>query len=98
MSQQGPNPVELYEGAIQAMVPILRGVQQGQLSAATPCTEWSVQQLITHNLKVAEFFGGMIQGNASGNPMEVDGALPSEGAEAAFNTGSNSQGRSGGLL
>ena len=89
MTQQGPNPIELYEGAVQAMIPIMRGVQQGLLSAASSCTEWNLQQLVTHNLTVPDFFGGIIQGNITVDPRDVSGAIPSEGAEAAFTVRSN---------
>ena len=89
MAQQGPNPIELYEGAIHYMRPILAGVNSSQLSNATPCTEWSVQQLINHNLKGADFVHGVLQGNVTVNPMEVGGTLPPEGTENAFVSGTN---------
>jgi len=63
MTQQGPNPIELYEGAVQQMLPVLAGVRADQLSASTPCTEWTVQNLITHNIKVADYIHGTIRGN-----------------------------------
>ena len=55
MALQAPNVIELYEGAVQQMLPTLAGVKADQLGASTPCTEWTVQNLITHNLKVADF-------------------------------------------
>ena len=55
MAQQGPNPIELYEGAVNYMRPILAGVKADQLGGTTPCTKWSVQQSITHNVKVTAF-------------------------------------------
>ena len=89
MAQQGPNPIELYEGAVQAMLPILRGVQQGQLSTATPCTEWNVQQLIKHNILVAQFFNSLLTSGEAVDPFAVGGDLPEEGAQDAFVAGTN---------
>ena len=87
MAQQAPNVIDLYEGAVQQMLPTLAGVRADQLSASTPCTEWSVQNLITHNLKVADFIHGILQGNNTTNPMEVGDPLPSQGARDAFAAG-----------
>ena len=89
MAQQGPNPIELYEGAVSYMRPILAGVASNQLGNATPCTDWNVQQLITHNIKVTGFALGMLQGNITVNPMDVSGDIPAEGAENAFVAGTN---------
>ena len=87
MTQQAPNVIELYEGAVQLMLPTLAGVNLDQLSASTPCTDWTVQNLITHNIKVADFVHGTIQGNNTTNPMEVGDPLPSQGARDAFAAG-----------
>ena len=89
MAQQAPNVIELCEGAVQLMLPTLAGVRADQLSASTPCTEWTVQNLITHNIKVADFAHGIIQGNNTMNPMEVGDPLPSEGARDAFAAGTS---------
>jgi uncharacterized protein (TIGR03086 family) len=88
MAQQAPNVIELYEGAVQQMLPTLAGVRADQLSASTLCTEWSVQNLITHNIKIADFALGIIGGNnTTTNPMEVGDPLPSQGARDAFAAG-----------
>ena len=82
-----PNPVELYEAAVQEMLPIIGTVASGQLADATPCSEWSVKNLINHNLKVARFTDAVLSGDSASDPMEVmrvDGDLPSEGAGEAF--------------
>ena len=87
MAQQMPNPIELYEGAIQKMIPILSGIRSDQLNAATPCSDWNVQNLIIHNLKTAAFCASIISGDGNVNMMsmnEVSGPLPSEGAVDAF--------------
>ena len=87
MAQQGPNVIELYEGAVQQMLPALASVRADQLTSQTACTEWNVQNLITHNIKVADYVLGIIQGNNTTNPMEVGDPLPAQGAEPAFAAG-----------
>ena len=62
MTQQGPNVVELYEAAVQQMLPTLGAVTADQLTNATPCVEWNVQNVIIHNIKVADYVQGIIQG------------------------------------
>ena len=85
MTQVGmPNPIELYEGARDYMIPILGRVQASQMTSATPCTEWTVQQLIKHNLLVAEWVHNIFTGGEGADPFAVDGDLPEEGAQAAF--------------
>jgi hypothetical protein len=90
MAQQAPNVIELYEGAVQQMLPTLAGIRADQLSASTPCPEWNVQNLITHNIKVADYAYGIFQGNNTTNPMEVGDPLPSQGARDAFAAGTSS--------
>ena len=90
MAQQGPSPIELYEGAVQQMLPIIGGVKEDQLGAATPCTDWNVQALITHNLKVAQVFYDIIAETGAADPSimgALSDPLPEEGAEAAFKAG-----------
>ena len=92
MTQQGPNPIEAYEGAIQSMRPIIAGVRADQLNASTPCTDWNVQALINHNINVSQFFNSLLIGAGGGGSMEVNVPLPPEGAAAAF------EAATGGLL
>ena len=89
MAQQGPNPVEVYEGVVQMMRPIMAGVKADQLNDSTPCSEWNVQALINHNIKVSQFFNSILTGAGGVNPMEVNVPLPSEGTEAAFEAATN---------
>ena len=46
------------------------------MQGSTPCTEWNVQNLIVHNLKVFGFAEGVLQENITVNSMEVDGPIP----------------------
>ncbi len=90
MTQSGmPNPIELYEGARDYMIPILRGISSGQLTGSTPCTEWNVQQLINHNILVTGYIHALLTGGPPVNPGEVSGPLPAEGAEDAFTAGTD---------
>ena len=84
MARQGPNPIEVYESTVQSMIPIVAAVRADQLGASTPCTEWDVQALINHNIKVTQFFSDILTGASGVNPMEVNVPLPSEGAAGAF--------------
>jgi hypothetical protein len=92
MAQQGPNPIEAYEGVIQSMQPIIAGVRADQLTASTPCTDWNVQALINHNINVSQFFNSLLTGVGGGGFMEVNVPLPPQGAAAAF------EAATGGLL
>jgi len=92
MTQQGPNPIEFYEGAVNYMRDIIAGVSSDQFSASTPCVEWNVQSLINHNIKVSQAFHGMLTGSGGVDPFDVSGPIPAEGAVAAF------EGSTGALL
>lgn len=86
MAQQGPNPIEVYESVVKGLMPIMAGVTPAKLSSTTACTEWTVQSLINHALAV-QVFGGSVLSKTSPDMASmgnVDHALPSEGAEAAF--------------
>ncbi len=41
MAQQGPNPIDAYEAAIQLRLPKLASIKADQLNSSTPCSEWS---------------------------------------------------------
>ncbi|PKB67676.1 MAG: TIGR03086 family protein [SAR202 cluster bacterium Io17-Chloro-G4] len=84
MTQTNQNPIELYEAAIGYMLPIMAAVKDSQLNDSTPCVEWNVQQLILHNIKVAQAVHSGITGSERVDPFDVSGPIPSEGAEAAF--------------
>lgn len=88
MSQQGPNPIEVYEAAVQAISSTVAGIESGQLSSSTPCTKWDVQALLNHNIRVAGFLRDVLNGISVEDPMDmmnvVGASLPAEGAEAAL--------------
>ena len=84
---QTPNPIEVYEASVQQMLPIVAGVKTDQLSSPTPCSEWNVQALINHNLRVHAFVNTVLIG-APGDISQifnvVNEPIPTEGAEAVF--------------
>jgi uncharacterized protein (TIGR03086 family) len=42
------DPVEMYRRATSGAIDVMRTVTADQLGGATPCSQWSVQQLIDH--------------------------------------------------
>ena len=83
---QGPNPIEIYQGAAQAMIPTVGSVTAAQLGSNTPCIEWTVKNLINHNINTQNFLQATLTG-AQIDPatmFNVDGDLPQEGGEAAL--------------
>ena len=83
---RGPNPIEVYESAVKALSPIMAEVTAAQLNSGTPCTEWSVQSLINHALAV-QAVGNAVVSEVKPDMAamgKVDHSLPTEGAEAAF--------------
>ena len=87
MAQQMPNPIELYETAAQGFRQTLSGVRADQMNSPTPCSEWNVQSLINHNIKVTWFAQGVLTGNVTVHPQQVGDALPGEGALPALDAG-----------
>jgi uncharacterized protein (TIGR03086 family) len=90
MAHQMPNPIALYEETAKGFRTAMAAVKEAQMSSPTPCTEWNVRALLSHNIKVAEFVHGVFIGQITVNPMEVRGPLPKEGPLTAFDTGVSS--------
>ena len=61
--------------------------RSNQMQGSTACTEWNVQNLITHNIKIADFVQGIILVNNTTNPFEVGDPLPAQGGREAFAAG-----------
>ena len=88
MTQQMPNPIELYEAAAQGFRQALSAVKDDQMNSATPCALWNVQALINHNVDTTEFVRGALLENITIDSSDVIGhQLPEEGAVAAFDAG-----------
>jgi uncharacterized protein (TIGR03086 family) len=73
----GPtSPVTLYEQASARAVEVAEGVRPDQLSSPTPCSAWTVQDLLDHLVGGTVYLRGAI----SGSPMEA----PSEATAADY--------------
>src|SRR6266508_3414521 len=68
------SPVALYERASARAVEIAEGVRPEQLALPTPCSAWTVQDLLDHLAGGT----GYLAGATSGSPLE-----PPSGATAA---------------
>lgn len=86
MAQQGPNPIEAYQGAVKQINSAMAAVTANQLNSSTPCAEWTVQSVINHALAVQSFADAVLTGSeADYSAMsDVSHPLPTEGAEAAL--------------
>jgi uncharacterized protein (TIGR03086 family) len=50
-----PDPVTLYRAATDRAIAVVEAVRPGQLGSPTPCTEWTVQQLVDHLVGGTEY-------------------------------------------
>ena len=63
MTEQAmPNPVELYQAAVETTRGIIANVNADQMAASTPCSDWNVQALVEHLVGGAAFFGASLAG------------------------------------
>ena len=83
MAVQSPNPIEVYQGAVELILPAVAGIGENHFGLDTPCSEWTVQALINHNLAVQAMTHGVLLKSGAGTPPDLTAALP-EGAEAPF--------------
>ena len=73
--------VDLLERTTTAAGRVVAGVKTDQLSDPTPCTEWTVRDLLNHMIGCAEMFGSAASGERSsvnpfGTPDDVLGDDP----------------------
>jgi uncharacterized protein (TIGR03086 family) len=62
------NPVELYRRATVQAVEVARSIQPDQLATATPCAEWTVQDLLDHLVGGTRFLSAALDSEASDAP------------------------------
>lgn len=75
MTQSGmPNPVELYQAAVNRAKPVIAGVKTSQLSDTTPCEKWNVQDLLDHLAGGPAFTLGLLTASQPGSAPEHPGA------------------------
>ena len=64
-------PVELYERASAGALAVARELDDRQLGLPTPCTEWTVQDLLDHLVGGTTYLLGAMSGQA---PAQVSGS------------------------
>ena len=57
-----PNPADLYRAATDRAVAVARGTTTDQLGLATPCAEWTVQELLDHLVGGTTYLGTALGG------------------------------------
>jgi uncharacterized protein (TIGR03086 family) len=63
------DPVELYRSATDRAVAVAQAVRPEQLGLPTPCTEWTVQDLLDHLGGGAEYLRAAVAGRAPVPPV-----------------------------
>jgi uncharacterized protein (TIGR03086 family) len=71
LNNDAPDPVSLYRQATGRAVAVVEAVGVDQLSRPTPCSEWTVRQLIDHLLGGAEYLRVAATG---AEPVPFEGA------------------------
>ena len=56
------SPLEMLERSFASIDPLIAGVRTHQWSAPTPCTDWNVQQVVTHIVGMNRVFAAMLAG------------------------------------
>jgi uncharacterized protein (TIGR03086 family) len=70
MLNDAPDPIDLYRRASTRVIEVVASVDAGQMEMATPCAEWSVQDLIDHLTGGTEYLLAALAGRA---PTSVAG-------------------------
>jgi uncharacterized protein (TIGR03086 family) len=76
-----PDPVALYRAATDRAITVVDAVQSGQLGSPTPCTEWTVQQLIDHLVGGTEYLLSAAERREPTQPTHATGADYRRGVE-----------------
>ena len=69
-----PDPIALYRAATDRAMAVVDAVQPDQLRAPTPCTEWTVQQLIDHLVGGTEYLLSAAEQREPAPPTHATGA------------------------
>src|SRR3954453_8089108 len=77
--------VELLERTTTAAGRVVAGVKPDQLDDPTPCTEWTVRDLLNHMVGTAEMFAGAAVGEkSSSNPFGAPDHVIGDDPQAAY--------------
>ena len=83
MAEPGLEPIEIYQGAIDLIMPVVAGIGENQMGLPTPCAEWSVLQLVNHNLAIQSGTLALLTGRGTGSAApDLTVALPEGPASA----------------
>ncbi len=69
-----PDPVALYRAATDRATAVVQAVRQDQLESPTPCTEWTVQQLIDHLVSGTEYLLSAAEQREAAPPTDATAA------------------------
>ena len=69
-----PDPVALYRAATDRATAVVQAVRQDQLESPTPCTEWTVQQLIDHLVGGTEYLLSAAEQREAAQPADATAA------------------------
>ena len=72
---ESDDPVKLYRAATSRAVTVVEAVRPDQFGWPTPCSEWSVQQLIDHLVGSTEYLLAAASGR---QPVALAGAIGSD--------------------
>jgi uncharacterized protein (TIGR03086 family) len=78
------DPIDMYRRATDGAVAVMRAVTPEQLTLPTPCTEWSVQDLIDHMTGSTAYLRAALAGQAPSPPVASSLSEFSEGAAAVL--------------
>ena len=59
------NPIELWQTTADAFDARFKAIDKGQWAASTPCSEWTVHELVSHATGVQVSMGGALGGQAA---------------------------------
>lgn len=68
------DPVSLYRAATDRAIAVVSAVRPDQLGGATPCTEWTVQQLIDHLVSGTEYLLSAAEQREATQPADATAA------------------------
>jgi uncharacterized protein (TIGR03086 family) len=71
-----PPSVEQLGRALAAVGHLIAGIRDDQWSAPTPCTDWTVRELVTHLVGMNRVFAALLNGQAPPDRSVVSRAMP----------------------
>jgi uncharacterized protein (TIGR03086 family) len=81
-----PDPVMLYRAATDRAVAVADAVQPDQLGSPTPCTDWTVQQLIDHLVGGTDYLLSATTGGEPAQRLQATAADYRRGVADVLNT------------